>query len=241
MALIEVCFSPALYHHYPQDAERTVVVTDIFRASSSICTALYAGASAIIPVADLELAKQKKREGYLVAAERNVKKTDFADFGNSPFEYTKEKVSDKTIAFTTTNGTQAINKALNASELLIGAFLNLSSVTSYCLKKPKNLMILCSGWENAFSMEDTLFAGAVVEKLSAAAEFTVKSDSSIAALELWKNAKTDLKQFLSNTEHFKRLMDNHLEKDIDYCLSIDKIPILPYYQKDKSSVSKMIL
>jgi 2-phosphosulfolactate phosphatase len=239
MYQLDVCFSPALFQYYPQHSESIVIVTDIFRATSTICTALEAGTEAIIPIGDLVAAETKSREGYLVAAERNVKKCDFAAFGNSPFEYTVEAVKGKKIILTTTNGTQAIEKASGAKELLAGSFLNLSSITNYCIGKNTNILVLCSGWENRFSMEDALFAGAALEKLMENTEFQIKSDTAAAALTLWKHAKANLKKALSTTEHFDRLLKNNLEKDIDHCLSIDKLNVLPYYQKECNQIVRM--
>ncbi|MDR2956036.1 MAG: 2-phosphosulfolactate phosphatase, partial [Prevotella sp.] len=107
---VEICFSPALYPYYSdKNSEKTVVVVDIFRATTTMCAALKNGTRAIIPVASIEEAKEYKEKGYLVGAERNVKRCDFADFGNSPFDYTPNKVNGKEVVFTTTNGTQAID------------------------------------------------------------------------------------------------------------------------------------
>jgi len=97
--ILNICLSPALYPFYKKEND-TVIVVDIFRACTTICTAFANGASAIIPVADIEEAKRYKSQGYPVGAERNTQKCDFADFGNSPFDYTREKVEGKEIVFT---------------------------------------------------------------------------------------------------------------------------------------------
>jgi 2-phosphosulfolactate phosphatase len=144
---IDCCFSPNLYSCYPSDNEQIVVVVDVFRASSTICSALAAGAAAVRSVASLEVAEQAKRNGELVGAERNTIKCDFADFGNSPSDYKPEIVAEKTVVFTSTNGTQAIELAANDNtEILVGTFVNLSAVANYCMASKKNVLVLCSGW-----------------------------------------------------------------------------------------------
>ena len=232
--------SPTLYPFYAQK-DTIVVIVDIFRATTSMCAAFNNGAAAMRTVATLEEAMQYKENGYLVGAERNVKKCDFADFGNSPFDFTPEKVAGKEIIFTTTNGTRAVEMALDADEILIGAFSNITSLTNYCYSKEKNVLILCSGWNNRFCMEDTLFAGALAEKLIKNGKFSSNSDSTLAALGLWKIAQPDLKNYICSTEHYERLKNNGLENSVEYCLTDDKAPVLPVYDKiSKSFILKKL-
>ena len=136
MNKVTVCISPALYSFYAQK-EAIVIIVDIFRATTSMCAAFNNGTLSIHTVATVEEAIHYKEKGYLVAAERNVKKCNFADFGNSPFDFSHEKVADKEIIFTTTNGTQAVQMALDADEILIGAFSNITTLTNYCNSKKK--------------------------------------------------------------------------------------------------------
>ena len=222
--------SPALYSFYAQK-KAIVIIVDIFRATTSICAAFNNGARSIRTVATVEEAIHYKEKGHLVAAERNVKKCDFADFGNSPFDFTHEKVADKEIIFTTTNGTRAIEMALDADEILIGAFSNITTLTNHCNSKKKNVLILCSGWNNRFCLEDTLFAGALTEKLIKTGKFCSDSDATLAALELWKIAQPDLLNYICSTEHYERLKSNGLENSVEYCLTEDTTPVLPVYNK----------
>ena len=230
MNKVTVCISPALYPFYAQK-ETIVIIVDIFRATTSMCAAFNNGARSIRTVATVEEAIHYKEKGHLVAAERNVKKCDFADFGNSPFDFTHEKVADKEIIFTTTNGTRAIEMALDADEILIGAFSNITTLTNYCNSKKKNVLILCSGWNNRFCLEDTLFAGALTEKLIKTGKFCSDSDATLAALELWKIAQPDLLNYICSTEHYERLKSNGLENSVEYCLTEDTTPVLPVYNK----------
>lgn len=228
---IDVCFSPALYPFYAEDNDKIVVVVDIFRASTTMCAALKNGAKGIIPVASIDEAQEYKTKGYLVGAERNVKRCDFADFGNSPFDYTSEKVEDKEVVFTTTNGTQAIEKAANCYCLIVGAFSNIQSVADYCLLQKKDVIVLCAGWNNRFNIEDSLYAGALAELLLQKGYSSV-SDSTTIALDMWKDAKSDIKKYIDKSEHIKRLEANNLLKDADYCLELNTANLVPIYNKE---------
>ena len=226
---IEVCFSPALYRYYVEDNDVVVVMVDVFRASTSICSALNNGARSIIPVASIEEARSYKEEGYLVGAERNVKRCSFADFGNSPFDYTPEKVHDKDIVFTTTNGTQAIEVAAECSCLVIGAFSNLKAVTDYCISIEKNVVVLCAGWNNRFNIEDSLYAGALAESLVEHGGYSPASDASKVALSMWEEAKNNIVSYVNRSEHIKRLEANNLQESVNFCLTLDTIDAVPVY------------
>ena len=142
---IDVCFSPVLYPAY-HNQEAIVVVVDIFRATTTMAAAFQNGVRTIRPVATVEEAQSYKMKGWLVGAERNVKRCEFADFGNSPFDYLPEKVKGKDVAFTTTNGTRAITIAKSAYRVITGAFINLQAVAEYCLSHKRDVIVLCSGW-----------------------------------------------------------------------------------------------
>lgn len=236
--LIDICLSPILFPTYNLQKDACVVVTDIFRATTSMCTAFSAGVKSILPIADIEGAKALKTQGYLVGAERNVSRCDFADFGNSPFDYMTETIRDKEIVMTTTNGTQAIEAAKENPMLLIGSFSNFSTVADYCSKQQKHIIILCSGWSNHVNMEDTLFAAALAESLIANG-YQAKSDAVHIALTMWKETKNDIRSFIQCSEHIERLLNHELEKDIDYCLTFNTTSVLPYYDKSKGKIFDM--
>lgn len=229
---VNVCFSPALYPFYTDMPDKIVVVTDIFRASTTMCAAFQNGAKAIIPVASIDEAKEYKAKGYKVGAERNVKRCDFADFGNAPSDYTAEKVKGEEIVFTTTNGTQAIDKASDATILLIGAFSNLNAIADYCVAQEKDIMILCAGWENRFNIEDTLFGGALANILIQKKDYSSASDATQVALAMWDEAKPNPRKYIEQTEHIKRLEANDLADSVDYCLTIDTVPLVPFFNKE---------
>src|SRR5688572_30244568 len=169
MKTIDVCLSPDLMHLYDV-RDKTVVVIDILRATSCMTTAFAHGINSITPFAQLEDCLAMKAKGYFTAGERDGKKVDGFDLGNSPFEYQSPHLKGQKIAFTTTNGTQAIVKSLGAREVIIGSFLNLSAVADHLKNSTENILVVCSGWKGRVNLEDTLFAGAVVDKLAGLAE-----------------------------------------------------------------------
>jgi 2-phosphosulfolactate phosphatase len=223
---IDVCLSPELMHLYDV-REKTVVVVDVLRATSCMVTAFAHGAKSISPVADLEECRGMREKGFITSGERNGEKANGFDMGNSPFEYMSPHIKGKKIAFTTTNGTQTIEKSKHAKELLIGSFLNLASLVSHLGKANNPILILCAGWKGRVNLEDTLFAGAVIEHLNG--EFVLEDDSVLVALHLYQKAKPDLVGFLSESSHVKRLNRLNIHKDIEFCLTPDQYDVVPVF------------
>lgn len=222
---IDVCFSPYLYPVY-EKTNQIVVVIDILRATSAICTAFQYGVERMIPVATVEEAKMYKDRGFMVGAERNGIAIEGFDFGNSPYGYMTEKIKDQTIVITTTNGTQAIDVSKNADLVVIGSFLNITCLCDWLMQQDKNVLLLCSGWKNKFNLEDTLFAGAVAEKLSNHEKFKT-GDGALATKYLYQNASLNPYKFLNHSSHKERLSALGLKDDVKYCLSLDLINIIP--------------
>jgi 2-phosphosulfolactate phosphatase len=225
MRNLEVCLSPELIKQYGVD-NKVVVVVDILRATSCMVTALAHGVKGIIPVDSLEECEQYKKKGYIGAAERDGRIARGFDIGNSPYSYMDSTLKGKTIALTTTNGTLAIQKCSPASEIIIGAFLNKSILSNYLLNHSADVLILCAGWKGKMNLEDTLFAGALVEDLRN--YFSIENDSAFAAQTLYNCAKKDLFKFVTaNSSHYKRLKNLNLDKDIKYCMQQDIFPVIP--------------
>lgn len=223
---IEVCHTPQAYSLFHKE-DAIVVVIDVFRATSAIVTAFYNGVSKMIPVATVNEAKEYQQNGYLAAAERDGEVIEGFELGNSPFGYMNNKVKGKTIAISTTNGTQAIEASRKASKIVIGSFLNLDILCEYLVAQKKDVVLLCAGWKNKFNLEDTVFAGAVVEKLTSEGRYQIDCDSAIAARHLYQLAKNNLFDFLSDSSHRKRLAKLDLERDIKYCLTPNQCPVIP--------------
>jgi len=234
--VVDVCFSPVLYPQYHR-AEGIVVIVDVFRATSTIIAAFENGAHSIRPVATTEEAEACKANGYLVGAERNVRRCPFADFGNSPFDYRPEIVNGKDLVFTTTNGTKAIHYAKSAYRIMTGAFVNLQAVADECIRENRDVVVLCSGWEDKINIEDTLFGGALVEILQRHG-FQPAGDAAMIALALWQQNKTDLPDYISQTEHYERLISNDLKDDLSYCLTLNLSKLVPVYSKKENVLYK---
>ena len=213
-----------------------MVVTDILRASSAIVTAFMNGVERIIPVGTLEEAKAYKDQGYMVAAERDGIVRDFADFGNSPYNFTPERVRGNQIVYSTTNGTHAIKLASTGCQVLIGAYLNISALASYIRKEGKELLILCAGWKNKFNLEDTLFAGALAEMVLEDDRFYTICDATLGAMDLYDAAKVDMMGYIEKVAQRHRLKKNNLDDVIEYCHEFDKTQLLPVL-KDNFLVS----
>ncbi|MDO5570061.1 MAG: 2-phosphosulfolactate phosphatase [Bacteroidales bacterium] len=232
MSKIEICFSPALINQYVKK-DSVVVVTDVFRASTTICTAFANGAKSIIPVESQQEAIDYKAKGYLTGAERKVARCDFADFGNSPFEYTPDKVSGKEIVLTTSNGTRAIKAASDCFLLLIGAFVNLRAVAERCQKESRDVLIVCAGWKDRICVEDSLFAGALTSCLLEDDRFQAASDGTRIAVSLWHHANKDFNKYMMKSEHAQRLLAGGFEDDLNYCLKQSIFDVVPELNGNK--------
>ncbi len=224
---IKVCLTPSLFPIYC-DRKSIVVVVDVLRATSAICTALDLGVQSIRPVSTLEDALDfKDKEDYVLAAERNGKIVRGFDLGNSPTEYSRQYLEGKKMVLTTTNGTRAINIAKRDHPVVVGSFLNLAVLTNYLIEQDKNIIILCAGWKGDFCLEDTLFAGALTEKLVKNERFFFENDSTANSLMLYQKAKGNMFDFLKDSQHRKRLEHLGIENDIRYCLEQNKLNIVP--------------
>jgi 2-phosphosulfolactate phosphatase len=226
---IEVCFTPKLFAEIFTKENFLVVLVDILRATTSICTAFSNGVSSIIPVGDMEEARDYKEKGYMVASEQDGKKLDFADFGNSAFSFTRERVSGKTLVYCTTNGTRALETARSAELIVIGSFINLSALAEWIRNRKANVVILCSGWKNKFCLEDTLFAGALASSLLERSDFTSNCDSTMASIDLWNLAKTDIPAYLEKAAHRHRLKRLGLDDVIAYSFTPDQTDVVPVF------------
>lgn len=230
MRKIDVCLSPALLGLYDLEG-RIVVVVDILRATSCMVTAFGHGIRSIIPMADADACLQMRRSGYIVAGERNGKKIDGFDLGNSPFHYIEEDFTGEKLAMTTTNGTVAINSSKQAKEVIIGAFLNISAITEYLKTKTEDILILCAAWKGKVNLEDTLFAGALVNKLKDQCAY--ECDAPQLAETSWLAAKNDINDYLKTSSHVQRLKNLNIQKDIEYCLTMDEYKLIPFLNGDR--------
>lgn len=237
---VTVCLSPELIHLYNLPGS-VVVVVDVLRATSCIVTAIAHRVSSIKPVSSLTECNYWQSRGYIGAAERGGQTVEGFDLGNSPFSYMDPTLEKQNIALTTTNGTEAIMRSKAANQILIGAFLNFSVLANYLKKLPYDVIIHCAGWNGKINMEDTIFAGALVNELSE--EFNTENDAALAALSLFYQSKNNLKKYLSKASHYQRLYHLGLQKDIDFCLEYNRYTAIPILVNDhlvKMGFSEML-
>ena len=233
---IEVSLTPALYALRQLREDAVVVAVDVLRATSSICSAFQSGAEAIVPLASLDGLQAYADKGYLIAAERGGRKVEAAQLGNSPTEYAAMELAGRRIAYSTTNGTVAILAAREARRLYVGAFANLSALVSRLAAEPEaDVVVLCSGWEGDASIEDTLFAGALVQRLGRALpDVQPLNDAAMMAVTLWQAAESDLYGYCQRATHVHRLQRFGAEEDIRWALTADSCTVVPYYDAELS-------
>lgn len=225
MKQLDVCLTPELLHLHTLD-NCIVVVADIFRATSCMVTGLAYGVKSITPVATVEECKALQDLGYIAAAERNASKVDGFDLDNSPFSFMSEHLIGSQIAMTTTNGTLSIAKAKHAAvKVMVGAFLNLGALVNQLRSEQYDVLVLCAGWKGMPNLEDTLFAGAMVEALKN--EFMVMEDGAIMAQRLYQQSKDNLLAAVANSSHVRRLQRLGIQKDIAYSLQTDLYDVVP--------------
>ena len=228
---VEVCFSPAIYPEFRND-EAIVVIVDILRATSAIITAFMNGVKSIIPVATLEEARAWKEKDYLVAAERDGIVRDFADFGNSPYNFKREVIQGRDIVYSTTNGTNCITMASQSYRVLIGGYLNLDALAGYVVRENRDLVILCAGWKNKFNIEDSLFAGALAEAVLKNKNYSTMCDSVHASMDLWNLARDNMMNYIEKAAQRHRLKKNKLDDVIEYCHTPNLTTLIPMLKEN---------
>jgi len=229
------CLSPALIDLY-DITNSVVVIIDVLRATSTITTALYNGATSVVPVSSVATCIELGETlGGITAGERDGKVADGLSYGNSPFEYPRSFVENKILVLTTTNGTKLLHMALDrgAPEVITGSFPNITAVCEYLINSDRDVFLGCAAWKDRVNLEDTLFAGAVISRIKD--HFNIHCDSSKLAENVFKEAGDDRFEFMKKREatHYHRLMRYNLEKDIRYCLSDDGANVLPIFKGDR--------
>ena len=226
MNRIEVCFSPGEYHLYQEEFD-LVVVLDVLRATSAICTAIEHGVKEIIPVATLDEARAYQAEGYLVAAERGGQIVEGFDLGNSPFSYMDPALKGQTVVLTTTNGTKAINMARNKKTVVIGSLNNLDALCEWLIRQQRNVLVLGSGWKDKFNLEDTICAGAIADQCLKSGRFFADEDSTVAAKFIFRSSRDNMFAFLKASSHRRRLRKLNLNEDVKHCLTPNNCTAIP--------------
>jgi len=236
---LEVLFTPAEFEAVRnRDLRQTVcVVFDVLRATSTFVTALAHEAAAIVPVAEVAEALEwrRRRPGCLLAGERQGRRIGAAltggvefDLGNSPREFTAERVAGKTIVSTTTNGTRALRACAAAKTVAIGSFLNLTPTAGFVSRQPgADLLLVCAGTGNGAALEDTLAAGAFCEQLLSLGPGLEPFDSAEIARRVYRQAQPDLMAAARRSQNARHLLaEPGLGDDVAFCLHVDSVPLV---------------
>lgn len=235
----------------PSDCEpatvsgETAVVIDLLRATTTICFALAAGAREVRPCLEIDearrLAKRLGRERCLLGGERRGVRIDGFDLGNSPAEYTRERVAGKSLAFTTTNGTRAISRCMSAERVLVASLVNLSAVQLAVLARPGTIDIVCAGTDGAVTREDVLTAGAIVDELIRRDSIGLWSwnDEALIAGDAWRNIalmeppKRALLAALRQSAGGRNLAALGYDADIETAAEVDMLGVVPVVTRDE--------
>jgi len=226
--------------------DRIVVAIDVLRASTTITYAMRAGAREVIPVATVEQAMKivgnLHSTSTVLCGERGGKRIEGFTLGNSPFEYTEEAVRGKALILTTTNGAVALTKAKYARECFVTSFVNLSATVDALVAienlTAEHLIILCSGHEEKFSLEDATCAGMLITRLISRLNATdtreaiLLSDSARAALSVFHQYGSDIYRTLRESDHGRDLVELGFEADIKAASEIDSVPLVPVLEQN---------
>ncbi len=230
LSYIDVFFSVQAYQEEDLRGKSAVII-DILRASSSIVTAVHSGAKKIIPVEDMsdamKIARTMDQNDFLLCGEKDGVKIEGYHLGNSPQEYTKETVGDKTLIINTTNGTKAIKKANLANRIYIGSFLNQKSILNALAEHDDEVVLICSGWRGRLALEDTMFAGSLIHKLCKGNLPAKTKDGAKVAFGLFEKFGDSLEETIQKSDHAYRLRNLVPEDDVPFCCQVDKFDVLP--------------
>ena len=214
-----------------------IIVIDVLRSGTSVINALANGVKAIIPTKTLKEAYKLKRQHpyYLLAGERRGNKPKGFNFGNSPLEFTSEKVHGKNVILTTTSGTMALTRSRNAKLVFVGTFLNAGAMAKKAVetaeKKHLNVSFVLAGDKGQFSFEDFICAGAMAERFNKGEVYF--SDKARAALLAFKQTKNNLCKNIMEAEHAKHLIQLGFRRDIEFACQLDIYKIIPIYRDGK--------
>jgi 2-phosphosulfolactate phosphatase len=243
---LEVLFAPAEFEALrDRDLRGTVcVVFDVLRATSTMVTALGNGAKGIVPVAEIPeaLGIRQRDPEVLLAGERDGLRIEACltgsvafDLGNSPREFTRERIAGRTIAMTTTNGTRALRACLAAKRVLIGSFLNLAATASLLVRENPDdeLLVVCSGTFDQAAYEDILGAGALCDLLWSRYQNGAVSDSAQIARRLFQLEQGDLLSAVAGSRNGRRLLTRpDLKADVAFCVQRDVLGIVAEMGRD---------
>ncbi|WNR42568.1 2-phosphosulfolactate phosphatase [Paenibacillus roseipurpureus] len=213
---------------------KTVIVVDVLRATSTIITALMNGCREVIPVETVIKAKECARRGDLLGGERYCKKIPGFDLGNSPIEYTREAVEGRRIILTTTNGTRGIQKAIKADHVLAGALLNGRAAAAAAIELKRDTVIVCAGTQDVFSLEDGLCAGLLLDEIaSQLGEASMQTnDFGLAMRSCYHESKDRLLDTILASSNGKKMKKSGFLADVELCAQCNLFDCVPILEQD---------
>jgi 2-phosphosulfolactate phosphatase len=209
-----------------------VAVVDVLRATTTIATALANGAPGVIPVLVPEdavaLGQRLGRDRVLFCGERDAVRIEGFDLDNSPASFPPEVVAEKTLVFTTTNGTRALRAVSSAASVRIGALVNRSAVArALAADSPRDIVIVCAGVEGAFALEDAIGAGAIVDALVTLLPDIELHDGARAAALLYRSVADRLTDAIASADHAQTLAERGFAADVTRCAALDTLDVVP--------------
>lgn len=211
---------------------RVAAVIDVLRATSTIVEAMANGAKSVYPAATVEdavrIAQSLGRSEVLLCGERQSKRIEGFDLGNSPLEFTPEVVGDKVVVMTTTNGTPALVNGSTADRCVVASFLNLNAVANDLAQADAPIVLICAGREGRFSLDDALYAGSLLRLIRAQLPAHVRmNDGAHAAAALERRYRGHLSGVIARTSAARQIVDAGLADDIAYCLTENRHNVVP--------------
>jgi len=219
-----------------------VIVIDALRASVTITAAVQSGAACVIPQLTVEearltaAARRTRGERVVLGGERGGARIEGFDLGNTPTDYTPERVRGASVVLTTTNGTAALLHARQAGQILVGSFANLSAVCRHVAHDPRPVHIVCCGTRDEISLDDVLPAGAMVEALTASGREVIGEDSARVARLAWKGAQGELERAMLDSRGGRNLIAQGLSEDVRFCARIDTLGVVPVFDAARSEI-----
>ncbi len=222
-------------------AGRTVVVIDVLRATSTLVEALANGARSVFPAQTTDdavrLAQALGREDVLLCGERRSLKIPGFDLGNSPLEFTAERVAGKVLVMATTNGTPALMACAGAKQVLVASLLNLGAVVQELAAAGEDVEILCAGRERRFALEDALCAGMLALGLRERLERAPRTnDAAAVAMSLARRASGRMERWLGRSAAGRQLKEIGLADDVAYCAAVDRHTVVPRLKERQVSL-----
>ncbi len=240
---IECIFNHQSCKQDTDTANKTAIVIDVLRASSTIIAALDNGACAIIPCADIATARAiaAVTSDSLLSGERNGLKIEGFDIGNSPKEFNAQTVRGKTIVSSTTNGTCAIAAVSKAKEILIGSLINAKACAKQTVdNNTENLLIVCAGTYGQPSIDDILAAGAIISNIiNLTANEPIINDAAKIALIIYDRFKgKNMLAAIKYAKHGQTLIGVGREEDLVFCAAENTSQTVPYLDKSTNRLLK---